>query len=266
MISLHLIILAVVQGITEFLPISSSGHLAMTPILMGVEDQGILIDAAVHVGSLGAVMLYFYRDVISLFIGLGHILSGKRTTTEARLLAHLIVATIPLVIGGYLAYATGMLDAVRNITVIAWATLGFGVVLYVADRFGAIDKAMEDMKSSGAFLIGLSQIIALIPGASRSGMTMTAARALGYDRVSAARFAMLMSIPAILAAGTLTFYELFTSGEVALQNEAFVAAGLSFVVAFTAISLFMKWIGRIGMGPFALYRVVMGVFLLLAYS
>ena len=182
----HLVILALVQGITEFLPISSSGHLILVPHLTGQVDQGPIIDVAVHVGTLGSVVLYLWRDIARMLYGLGMAARG-RADPGARLAFQLIVATLPLVAAGYAASRWLHVD-LRSIAVIGWATLGFGILLWVVDRAGLTVRKIEHLGYGGALFIGASQVLALIPGTSRSGITMTAARMLGFERSEAARF------------------------------------------------------------------------------
>ena len=196
-----LILVAVVQGITEFLPVSSSGHLILLPNLTGLEDQGLIIDVAVHVGTLGAVILYFWRDVRRAFFGLFKL--TDMSDPDARLALGLIIATIPVVIAGLAIKASGLSEAMRSITVVAWATLIFGIVLYWSDQRGETKKTADDWSLKDAIVMGLWQMLALIPGTSRSGITITGGRYLGYNRSDAARLAMLMSIPTIIASGTL---------------------------------------------------------------
>lgn len=258
--SLHIIVLALVQGITEFLPISSSGHLALVPMLTDWPDQGLKIDVAVHVGTLIAVMLYFWRDVWMMLAGLGRLLTG-RGGPGVRMIGLLIVATIPVVVAGVLLKDV-IATQFRTLEVIAWATLGFGVLLWLADRVGLTVRRIEHMRVSDAFLLGLAQALALIPGTSRSGITMTGARLLGYERPDAARFSMLMSIPTILAAGVLIGIDLYQAGDRTVTREALTAAGLALVSALAAIGLLMAWLKRAGFLPFAIYRVLLGLFLL----
>jgi undecaprenyl-diphosphatase len=260
---LHIVVLALVQGITEFLPISSSGHLILVPIVAGWPDQGLMIDVAVHVGTLGAVLLYFWRDVWMMLAGLGRLARG-RWDPGAKLAVLVIVATLPVVVAGFILdhfYPQGL----RSIEVIGWTTLLFGIVLYLADAFGLTVRRMEHMRFSDAAVIGVSQVLALIPGTSRSGITMTAARMLGFDRTDAARFSMLLSMPTILGAGTLKGWELYQSGDAQLTADAFAVAGLAMVSALVAITLLMAWLRRATFTPFVVYRVVLGV-LLLAFA
>ena len=257
---LHLFLLAVVQGITEFLPISSSGHLILVPHLTGWDDQGLTIDAAVHVGTLGAVAIYFWRDVLRMTIGAGELATG-RMTDGARLALYIVLATIPVVIAGLL-FKDVIETRLRSVEVIAWATILFGVALWLADRFGDRVRRLESMNLPHALIVGIAQAIALIPGTSRSGITMTAARMLGYERTDAARFSMLMSIPTIIAAGALIGRDILAAGDATLGADAIIAAGLSFVTALAAIALLMRWLSFATFTPFVIYRLLMGAGLL----
>lgn len=265
LLSLHLAVLAVVQGITEFLPISSSGHLVLVPLLTGWPDQGILIDVAVHVGSLGAVMIYFWRDLFMMLGGLGRLIRGRRSPSAA-LVAYVIIGTIPLVGAALLLEHFG-LDAPRTMELIGWTTLGGGILLYIADRIGMTVRRMEHMTFGSALLIGLFQVLAILPGMSRAGMTMIAARFCGFERPDAARFSMLLSIPAVLGAGILKGRVLLEDGHPELGLDAAVAAGLAFVTALIAIAVMMAWLRRASFTPFVIYRLLLGAALLaLAYQ
>ena len=256
----HLIVLALVQGITEFLPVSSSAHLILVPYVTGWEDQGLLLDVAVHVGTLLAVMLYFWRDLWEMLRGTGLALRGKRTAGQ-RMIGHLIIATIPAVLAGYLLHKYAG-DLLRSVEVIAWATIGFGVLLYIADRIGMTLRRIEHMTAGSALLLGLAQVLAFIPGASRSGVTMMAARFLGYERADTARFSMLMSIPVIAGAGLLAALDLAKAGDASLTMDALIGAGLAFVSALLAIALMMRWLRRASFTPFVVYRLLLGAALL----
>ena len=257
---LHLAVLAIVQGITEFLPVSSSGHLVLVPLFMDVPDQGLLMDVAVHVGTLFAVALYFWRDVWGVFSGVGRMMRG-RSDPGARLAGLLIAGTIP-VIGAGFALNHYYPEGIRGLEVIGWTTLGFGILLMVADKIGMTLRRIEHLRLSDAVVIGIVQALALIPGTSRSGICMTAARMMGMERQDAARFSMLLGIPALLGAGTLKGYELWKSGDAQLTADAFIGAGLAFITAMIAISLMMAWLRRATFTPFAVYRVFLGGFLL----
>ena len=259
MILWHIVVLALVQGITEFLPISSQAHLILTSKGLGWEDQGLLIDIALHVGTLAAVLLYSWQDVWCMGKGLGNALSGTMDD-GARLALQVILATLPVVAAGY--FLIDQAEHLRDPLIIGWATLGFGVLLYLADRLGLRIRRVEHMSFASAFIVGLAQVCALVPGASRSGVTMSAARMLGFEREEAARFSLLLAIPAIIAAGTLEAIHLYEMGDVALTRDAIVAAGLAFLSAMVAIALMMKWLRRASFTPFVLYRVVLGAGLL----
>lgn len=256
----HVIVLAIVQGVTEFLPISSSAHLVLIPAVTDWQDQGLTMDVAVHVGTLCAVILYFWRDLLAMAVGVLRLASG-RVTTAASLLMKIVIATLPVMVAGY-AVNRYAIDILRSIEVIAWATIGFGVLLYIADRVGMTVRRLEHLTVVQALIIGMFQALALIPGTSRSGITITAARLLGYERTDAARFSLLIAIPAIAGAGTLKGYELYRLGDVQLTEMALVAAGLAFVAAIAAIAAMMAWLRRMSFAPFVAYRVALGIALL----
>jgi undecaprenyl-diphosphatase len=258
-------VLALVQGITEFLPISSHGHLVLVRSLFCIQEAGLDIFIALHVGTLGAVMVYFRRDVWLMLAGLGGALTG-RTGSGLRLLALVVVATLPVLLLGFLVkvYAP---DALSALVVIGWTTLGFGVLLYIADRTGMTIRRIEHMGVGQALVIGFAQVLALVPGTSRSGITMTAARLLGFERPETARFSLLLSMPTILGAGTLAGLDLYQTGDAELQAAALIATGFAFLSALGAISFMMAWLRHATFAPFVLYRVVLGTALLtLAYS
>lgn len=258
---LQLCLLAIVQGVTEFLPISSSGHLVLIPDIFGWPDQGTVMDVAVHVGSLGAVLLYFYRDVGTVLHGMADLVRGRKT--PARYLFKLLfVATLPVIIAGGLLAASGAAEALRNPLVVATTTIVFGLLLYAVDKVMATVRTLEDLRIGGAVFIGLAQILALIPGTSRSGITITAARALGYDRREAARFSMLLSIPAILGSGVVVLYQLHAAGSVTYGQEFALAAAFSFVAALASLFLLMFLLKRISYTPFVIYRLFLGAALL----
>ena len=261
MLTLSILIVSIIQGVTEFLPISSSGHLILFPALTGEADQGLTIDVAVHVGTLAAVMLYFRRDVAVATRGAAHLLRGRAATPEARVMLLLIIATIPVVIAGLVVSLAGWSQALRSVEAIAWTTLNFGLVLWVADRMGQRTKSAEGWNLQDAILMGLAQMLALAPGVSRSGITISAARALGYDRVEAARLSMLMSIPTIIAAGALIGLDIVKSGDWALSLDALAAAGLAMISALIALALMMRMLATWSLTPFVIYRLVLGAVL-----
>ncbi|MEO0547581.1 MAG: undecaprenyl-diphosphate phosphatase [Pseudomonadota bacterium] len=256
----QILVLAIVQGLTEFLPVSSSGHLILIPAFTGWADQGIITDVMVHVGSLVAVIVYFWRDVLSLAAGCGDIARG-RVTPRSRMATYIALATIPALAFGAVLKFSGISAGIRGVEVVAYGGIFFGILLYVADVVGKRVKKMEDMTLSPALMIGLAQAVALIPGTSRSGITMTAARFLGFERAEAARFSFLLGIPAIAAAGLFTALEAAQQGS-GIPPGALWAAFFSFFSAIAAIAILMALVKRTSFLIFAVYRVVLGLLLL----
>ena len=263
----QLILVAIIQGITEFLPVSSSGHLILLPSLTGMDDQGLAIDVAVHVGTLGAVVLYFWSDVKQALSGLPRALSGHLDTPQSRLAMALIVATIPTVIAGAVLHLTGLSSAMRSVAVIGWTMLGFGLLLYWVDQKGPQVKQAEDWGLRDAVVLGLWQVLALIPGTSRSGICITGARQLGYTRADGARIAMLMSIPTIIASGALLSLDVIGQANAQLARDSAIAAVFAFVSALLALSLMMRLLRSVSFTPYVVYRVILGIVLLtIAYA
>ena len=264
---LHLILVAVIQGITEFLPVSSSGHLILLPNLTGMDDQGQVIDVAVHVGTLGAVVLYFWSDVKRAILGLPKVVRRQIDDQNAWLALCLIIATIPVIFAGLIFKLTGLDDMLRSVAVVGWTTLIFGIVLYWADQTGPTEKIAEVWGIKDAITMGLAQILALVPGTSRSGITITAARRLGYKREDAARLAMLMSVPTILASGVLLGAEVAFTMDGAAAKDASIAAVFAFGMALAALALMMRLLRSVSFTPYVIYRIVLGIILLwIAYT
>ena len=264
---LHLILVAVIQGLTEFLPVSSSGHLILLPQLTGLQDQGQVIDVAVHVGTLFAVILYFWSDVKLAGAGVLRLIRGKVDTQGAWLALCLVIATIPVVLFGILLKLTGLDDAMRSITVIGWTMLLFGLLLYWADQTGATERTIDRWSLRHALQLGLWQAVALIPGTSRSGITITGARLLGYTRQDGARIAMLMSIPTIAASGVLLGAEIALTADAQAARDGAIAAAFAFIAALLALSLMMRLLRSVSFTPYVIYRVALGIVLLaIAYG
>ena len=258
----HLFLVAVIQGITEFLPVSSSGHLALIPHLTGLPDQGQTIDVAVHLGTLGAVVLFFWTDVRMGLAGVPRMLTGRIDTPGSRLAFLLAIATIPAIGFGLLIKLTGLDDTMRSIKVIAWTMILFGLVLYWVDQKGSAEKRAGDWTLRDAIIMGLWQALALIPGTSRSGATISGARALGYERPDAAKLAMLMSIPTIFASGVLLGAEVVATANLQVAKDGAIAAVLAFVSALLALSLMMRLLRSVSFTPYVIYRIALGVVLL----
>ena len=262
---LHAFLLAVIQGLTEFLPISSSAHLVLLPVVMEWKDQGLMMDIAAHFGSLLAVLFYFRHDLKKLINGWIQSFGQSNTNNEDARLAWLILwATLPIFIVALLVQAY-LIPHMRNAVVIGVASIIFGLLLWHADKSGKQIRDSKELYMRDALLIGVAQAFALIPGASRSGVTMTAGMWLGLTRVEAARFSFLLAIPTILAAFLYGTYK-------ATQHEVMIHWGItlsvivcSATVAFLCIHWFLKFVSKIGMLPFVIYRIALGGILLFFY-
>ncbi len=257
---LQLLILAIIQGLTEFLPISSSAHLILPSKILGWPDQGPMIDVMAHFGTLFAVMLYFSQDVRNIISGFFDLLRRELNQRSA-LALNLILATPPAVLLGVFLNAKGFDEAMRRPLLIASTFIIFGIILWWADVKYARTKSTEDLTWKGAITLGLAQSLALIPGTSRSGITMTAARMMDMTRVEAARFSMLMSLPIIGGGGLFALYKLSQApaDETATLGAGLIVAVFSFIAAYISIAFFMKLVSRIGMFPFMVYRVLLGL-------
>lgn len=258
---LQISVLALIQGITEFLPISSSGHLVLAPHLFGWPDQGLAFDVAVHVGTLLAVVLYFRQDIWLMARDWSVSIVTRQPTTNSRLAWWVILATFPAVIFG-LFINNGIEESLRDPLIIAATTIGFGVLLWWSDVKGKQIRDEYSLSFKDMLIIGFAQALALIPGTSRSGITITAALMLGLTREAAAKFSFLLSIPIILGAGLLKTKDLIESTHPVQWEAMFGGFLISFISAYIVISLFLKWINRIGMAPFAWYRFALGALLI----
>ena len=261
----QIFLLAIIQGVTEFLPVSSSGHLNLLHGLSDLPDQGIIIDVAVHAGTLLAVMIYFRHDVLRLLHGGIEILSpqsAKKPCENKSAAIQIIIATLPILPVGALLVLTGWIDLLRDPKVVAWATIIFALPLFLADHFRQSNISVAATGWRGAAIIGCAQIFALIPGASRAGVTITAARTLGCTRQDAARFSMLLSIPVIVIFAGLGLMDLLVAGDLTLMGNTALAAVLAAATALVSIHLFMKMTAKLSLLPFVLYRLVLGASLL----
>lgn len=253
---IQVVVLAIVQGLTEFLPISSSGHLVLVPSFFGWTDQGLAFDVAVHFGSLLAVCAYFRDDIAALIVGGLRVATFKLDTPGSRMALGIALGTIPAAVAGLLA--AGWIEAnLRSPSVIVFTLAGYGVLMLVADRIGKSQRNIADVTLRDAFLIGCAQALALIPGTSRSGVTITAGRFLGFARQDAARFSFLLSVPVIFLASGFESINLLTSGEVVPWVQFGVGIAVSAVVAYLSIEFFMRFVTRIGLLPFAVYRLLL---------
>ncbi len=256
-------VLALIQGLTEFLPISSSAHLALVPLLSKWPDQGLAFDCVVHLGTLTAVIIYFRTELAEMTKGFGKTIAARSigADREGRLAWLIGLATIPVGIAG-LAFKDVVENELRTIETIASASILFGLLLWWADRTGTRKKMDDAWTLKDAIVVGLAQAIALIPGTSRSGITMTAALMLGYTRRAAARFSFLLSIPVITLAGGLKIKEWIEEPNQAVGiSELLTGYIISAISAYLCIHYFLKFLDRTGMGPFVIYRILLGLIL-----
>ncbi len=252
------IALALLQGLTEFLPVSSSAHLILLPVLLGWEDQGLAFDVAVHVGTLMAVVAFYRSDLIQIIAAWSRSVVGKGMTDDARLAWYVVLGTLPVGLVGIIL--PDMVETVlRSPLVIAAATIVFALLLWFAEKQAKEQRTTITL--SDAVVIGLFQAVALIPGTSRSGITITAGLMTGLKRKHAARFSFLLSIPVITLAGMLKALELYKAAEPVMWDLIFIGVSLSAVVAYFSIAWFLKLLDKIGMMPFVYYRLLLSIFL-----
>ncbi len=275
--TLQLVLLSLIQGATEWLPVSSSAHLILFPTLTGLPDQGPLIDAMAHLGSLGAVLIYFHRDVARVLQGLTDLVfgserDGSRITFESKLLLVIAIATAPGLVLGFILERLDLLESLRDVRVIAASTIGFGLLLWAADSFSAKTRSERSLTLLDAAIIGVSQALAFIPGTSRSGVAMTAVRALGFRRDEAGRLGMLVGVPLIGAVGAYALLKLAlgeSPNAIAADGteipvtlfDGLVVAVMSFLAAWGSVAALMTLLHRTSFLPFVLYRIGLGVFL-----
>jgi len=257
----QIIVLSLVQGLTEFLPVSSSAHLILGGQAFGWADQGLVFDVATHLGTLLAVLVYFRRDLAAM---VGSSLRPAHSAEDRHnrfLLAAIALASVPVLLVGFLA-RDFVEQHLRDVRVIAWMTIAFGLLLWLADAWARRDRSLHDLRWKQALLIGLAQVCALVPGVSRSGVTITAGRALGFDADAAARFSFLLAIPVIAAAGGYGALKVLT-GEAPIAWPQFLLALLfSALAGWVCIAAFLALLRRVGLVPFVLYRLALGVLLL----
>lgn len=254
---IHILALSILQGLTEFLPISSSAHLILLPVLAGWNDQGIAFDVAVHLGTLTAVITYFRIELIKITRDWLHSLTSGQMIGESRLAWAILLGTVPVgLIGTTLTETTQ--ESLRSPLVIAWSTVGFGLLLAYADSVGKRQRDEYTLSWRDVLFIGFAQVLALIPGTSRSGITITAGLMLGLTREGAARFSFLLAIPVILLAGALATLDLLERTEPVDWEALALGTFISGLCAYTCIHYFLKFLQRMGMLPFVVYRLLLG--------
>ncbi len=256
MTTIQIIVLAVVQGLTEFLPISSSGHLVLVPYLVEWSDQGLAFDVAVHFGSLLAVVVFFRDDIAGLLRGGAQILGGDMRSPQAYMAIAIALGTVPAAAAGLL-FASWIEANLRDPSIIVYTLAGYGVLMALADRYARRDKSISEVRIRDALVIGVAQALSLVPGTSRSGVTITAGRLLGFERQDAARFSFLLSAPVILLATVYKGAELVLGEAPVAWSELALGVVVSAIVAYLSIEFFMRFVTRIGLAPFAIYRLLL---------
>ena len=246
---IEIFLLSLVQGITEFLPISSSSHLVIISKYSGFENQNLSIDISLHIGSFLAVITYFYKDIINFI-------------KNKELFLKIFIASIPVMIFGFFLIEMNLIEKLRNIQIIGWTTLVFGILLYVSDKFKLKKIISTDLNYKSAIFIGFFQILSLIPGVSRSGISITAARFLNFKRVEAAKISFLMSIPTLGAVSAFGLKNTFTSQDMNISILNFVSIFLSYIFSLITINYFLKYIKKFSLNIFVIYRILLGLVLL----
>jgi len=258
MTGLQVVVLAIVQGLTEFLPISSSGHLVLVPYLVEWTDQGLAFDVAVHFGSLLAVCVFFREDLMGLLRGGAQLLGGDTEPPQARMALAIAIGTVPAAAAGLL-FASWIEANLRDPSIIVYTLAGYGILMAAADKLCKSQRVIADVGLKDAVVIGCAQALSLVPGTSRSGITITAARFLGLERRDAARFSFLLSAPVILLATVYKGTELIVGDGPVAWGQLALGAFVSAIVAYLSIEFFMRFVSRIGLAPFAVYRLVLAV-------
>tara|TARA_Y100000590_G_scaffold420513_1_gene523292 strand:- start:72 stop:839 length:768 start_codon:yes stop_codon:yes gene_type:complete len=247
--SIEILILSAIQGISEFLPVSSAAHLVLIGKYYAFNNQNLLIDICLHLGSLIAIIFYFRQDLF-------HFIKSKSFIIK------IIIATTPIIPAGYILYQTGLINQLRNLEVIGWTTLVFGILLYISDKSKMSKKIESEFSNQSAIIIGLFQMLSLIPGVSRSGITLTSARMLGFDRFDSAKISFFLSIPTLAAASALGIYDIYKQESAELNFLAIIAVIFSFIFSYITISIFLKFIKKFSLNIFVIYRIILSLIIL----
>ena len=247
--SVEILILSAIQGISEFLPVSSAAHFVLVTKYYAFTNQSVLIDICLHLGSLIAIIIYFRNDLF-------HFIKNKK------FLIKILIGTIPIIPIGYILYQTKLIDQLRSLEVIGWMSLLFGILLYVSDRSKVTKKIDTNFTNKSAVFIGLFQVLALIPGVSRSGITITSGRMLGFNRFDSARISFFLSIPTLTAASIIGIYNIYREGSAELNFLAIIAVIFSFIFSYITIALFFNFIKKFSLNIFIIYRIVLSLFIL----
>ncbi len=247
--SVEILILSLVQGVSEFLPVSSAAHLVLVSKYYDFSSQDLLIDICLHLGSLIAIIFYFRSDLMSFI-------------KNKSFLIKILIATVPIIPVGFVLHQTGLINHLRSLEVIAWTSLIFGILLYLSDKSKTAKKIDTEFTSNSAIIVGIFQILSLVPGVSRSGITITSARFLGFNRFDSAKISFFLSIPALGAASILGIYDISKEGSVELNFLAIIAVIFSFAFSYITISLFLNFIRKFSLNVFVIYRLILSALIL----
>ena len=247
--SIEILILSAIQGVFEFLPVSSAAHLVLVSKYYAFSSQNLLIDICLHLGSLLAIIVYFRNDLINF-------------VKNRNFLIKIIIGTIPIIPIGYILYKTGLINYLRNLELIGWMSLIFGIFLFISDKMEITKNINKDFSNKSAVVIGLFQVLALIPGVSRSGITITSGRLLGFNRFDSAKISFFLSIPTLLAASILGIYDIYKEGSSELNFLAIISVIFSFIFSYFTITLFLKFIRTSSLNIFIIYRLILSIFIL----
>jgi len=247
--SVEILILSAIQGISEFLPVSSAAHLILVSKYYAFTNQSLLIDICLHLGSLLAIIIYFRNDLFDFI-------------NNKSFLIKILIGTIPIIPVGYVIYSTGLIEQLRNLEVIGWMSLIFGILLYISDKSKVTKKIDAEFTNKSVLFIGLFQVLALIPGVSRSGITITSGRMLGFNRFDSAKISFFLSIPTLTAASLVGIYNVYREGSAELNFLAIVAVIFSFTFSYITIALFFNFIKKFSLNIFIIYRIALSLFIL----
>ncbi len=247
--SVEILILAAIQGISEFLPVSSAAHLVLVAKYYAFTNQNLLIDICLHLGSLIAIIIYFRNDLFNFIKNKNFIIK-------------ILIGTTPIIPVGFIIYQTGLIGQLRNLEVIGWMSLIFGILLYISDKSKVTRKIETEFTNKSAIIIGFFQVLALIPGVSRSGVTITSGRMLGFNRFDSAKISFFLSIPTLAAASIIGIYNVYREGSAELNFLAIVAVIFSFIFSYITIALFFNFIKKFSLNIFIIYRIALSLFIL----
>ena len=247
--SVEILILSAIQGVSEFLPVSSAAHLVLISKYYAFVNQNLLIDICLHLGSLLAIIFYFRNDLFNFL-------------RSRSFLIKILVGTVPIIPVGYILYQTGLINQLRNLEVIGWMSLIFGIFLYISDKSKITKKINTSFTNKSAIIIGLFQVFSLIPGVSRSGVTITSGRLLGFSRFDSAKISFFLSIPTLTAASLLGIYNIFKEGSAELNFLAIIAVIFSFIFSYITIALFLNFVKKFSLNIFIIYRIALSLFIL----